>query len=803
MPDQGDPPDPPEVPAGLDAGPEVAGGSVSLPIVDPEEERRRKQELVAQENAILEKVSIIRAAQAAAVAIKQPPSKEPKRTLAHWDYLLRECRWLAEDVAQERLWKMEVARKLAHEIASLDRKQLHAEMLSRKSKDSVPPAEGKRTRGAKTKREGPQENGDHSMWSEGVDKRSIWETSGVQETPEMAPSTPPVNDAILTYQMIDGAVERYFEIVELESHQRMKAHDLAVRDYEVEMERVRRLSREAAKRREEEARLAAMEAAAAEAEARRIALAREEAGKARKKKKSDVMEGVSTADLLGKRQGSSIQDGIVKKQRYGEAEGIAGPDGLRGMLPTQVGEYLVEYVERRGKKGMIIKDKNGTVLKGAELKKAQVEVAKRQKIMEKQQRDRDRLPGDAVPWTKPEDHLLCAIVLEFGSNWALVADILNVHSHFQGWHRKADSCRARFRLLTSAEDGTPNEESMFASMNLNRGNARLLVQRSIPAEDAVLRNHVDKIGKFFKAFTAREAQEKQSRKGENSQLVSVHASHTKMETLVSASVPSGVLTPQALADIAIAATNANLQQVGLQSHGTNGGADVGGTQPIQGMRQHVQQVQGQSQPLHGQASTYPGMPGFNAGLTPAVGMGSAAARVASGQGNAAMPHGKGLPGMGQTMHPGMNANVRPGASAKLGYAQESGLQSLAQYPGGASEQQPRQPLAASHDHQQGRMYQQTAKDKKNPAWGSNLLARNSAGGAPVKKEEITTLKAQELSASLASKANPKIGSHQENIGGMRPGMATVAKGKPKPSSPLPSKNQGKKPPAKPAKSPKK
>ena len=767
---------------------------------DPEEARRKKEELIKQENAILEKVGVIRAAQAAAVAIKQPPSQEPPRTVAHSDYLLRESRWLAVDIAQERVWKMEVAKKLAHEIATLDRKKMHSRMLERRGTVAQTTEKGRKKRGAKADEDIEARNGKYEECSDGVDRRSIWEMGTSAAGGEIAPATPPATDSIFTYQIIDGAVERYFGSLEQESRRKAQEYERALRDYEVEMERVRRLAREAAKRREEEARRAAMEAAAAEAEARRLAAAREEASKARKKKKSELLEGVSSADVMGKRPGGPIQEGILKKAKILDGD-VVGLESGKGPSTEVVGEYTVEYVERKGKKGMVIKDKNGKLLKGAELKKAQMEVAQRQKALEKQ-RAKDKTPGETIPWMKSEDNLLCAIVMEFGSNWALVADILNVHSHFQGWHRKQDSCRNRFRLLSTSEDGTPSEESVFASMNLNRNTARLLVQRSIPAEDAVLQNHIEKIGRSYKSFLLREGQEKERRKAENAQLAPAHASHLQTQNMVTSSIQSTVLTPQALADMAVAMTNANLQQAGLQTGSTNPGTGTGTTPPIPGMRQRMQQVQAHPQPLHGQPPSFPAMSGFNTGMTPPVGMAMTAGRSTAGQTASAHNHGR----AGQNVAQGMQqtgASLMPsGSSSKMAYASDLSTQQLPHFPGSMSEQQRRQLLSSGNPHQmqQNKLSHQGSMERNNSTLGSSPFQTQPMTGLAQGRDEGVGRKVQELSKTLTSKAHPRPGTQQDANAGAQTSISASKGSKQKNATQQISKTQAKKASAKSSKS---
>ena len=62
-----------------------------------------------------------------------------------------------------------------------------------------------------------------------------------------------------------------------------------------------------------------------------------------------------------------------------------------------------------------------------------------------------RHPGaapNAVPWSSMEEQLLCAVVHEFGPNFAFAADVLGTCSQLQGIFRRASQCREKFKQLT-------------------------------------------------------------------------------------------------------------------------------------------------------------------------------------------------------------------------------------------------------------------------------------------------------------------------------------------------------------------
>ena len=64
-----------------------------------------------------------------------------------------------------------------------------------------------------------------------------------------------------------------------------------------------------------------------------------------------------------------------------------------------------------------------------------------------------RHPGtaiNAVPWSSMEEQLLCAVVHEFGPNFAFAADVLAACSQLQGIFRRASQCKEKFKQLTAS-----------------------------------------------------------------------------------------------------------------------------------------------------------------------------------------------------------------------------------------------------------------------------------------------------------------------------------------------------------------
>ena len=76
------------------------------------------------EDALLERAAALQARWRELALGFLPRWEDPPRGWSHFDYLLREARWLANDMAQERLWKRHAALKFAREAASAARARL-------------------------------------------------------------------------------------------------------------------------------------------------------------------------------------------------------------------------------------------------------------------------------------------------------------------------------------------------------------------------------------------------------------------------------------------------------------------------------------------------------------------------------------------------------------------------------------------------------------------------------------------------------------------------------------------------------
>lgn len=140
--------------------------------------------------------------------------------------------------------------------------------------------------------------------------------------------------------------------------------------------------------------------------------------------------------------------------------------------------------------------------------------------------------GGVVPWTMTEDQLLLAIVHEFGSNWALVSDVLSASTPFKGTFRRSDLCQHRFQQLNS-EEALATEGNPLSALQQVKGSARLLLTRAMPVEDEVLRLHLDRLVHIAARQKKRVLAEKDKSPGDDlSKRVQQHSSWQTVRSLL-------------------------------------------------------------------------------------------------------------------------------------------------------------------------------------------------------------------------------------------------------------------------------
>ncbi|CAI9770643.1 unnamed protein product [Fraxinus pennsylvanica] len=86
------------------------------------------------EDSILEEARIIEAKRKRILELSTATSPLEIRRKSHWDYVLEEMAWLANDFAQERLWKINAAAQICHRVAftSQSRKRVKASHMKEK-----------------------------------------------------------------------------------------------------------------------------------------------------------------------------------------------------------------------------------------------------------------------------------------------------------------------------------------------------------------------------------------------------------------------------------------------------------------------------------------------------------------------------------------------------------------------------------------------------------------------------------------------------------------------------------------------
>ncbi|KAG0498128.1 hypothetical protein HPP92_002819 [Vanilla planifolia] len=87
------------------------------------------------ESAVLSEARIIEANLKRAAALSKSSLSTEKRHKCHWDYVLEEMAWMANDFMQERIWKRTAAAQVSQFIASVGRSKFEQELLFREQKN--------------------------------------------------------------------------------------------------------------------------------------------------------------------------------------------------------------------------------------------------------------------------------------------------------------------------------------------------------------------------------------------------------------------------------------------------------------------------------------------------------------------------------------------------------------------------------------------------------------------------------------------------------------------------------------------
>ena len=427
----------------------------------------------AREDEILKRAVRARAAAKATVIGNAPAPPEPRHGRAHWDYVLREMQWMANDFMQERRWKFGAAARVAAAAARRagERAGPAPEKPEGKGKAKKPRGRAARGEAKEDRGKGPRDRG--------VDDGR--EATAGPRTPDRAGAAG-ADPGPHHYALPEaGGVPALFARLEEEEEGRVRAEREKGYGYERQLEEYRKAAAEAAQEAKEEAERMkllrareermAMAAAAANAAAHRAEEGALTKGKRKKNKKGGQLPGhlSENAFLGGDMLMLDANGSPLKKQKLGKA-GVSLLDG-KGKKGRK-GEGLGAAGDKKSHKKKDGKDKKGKKGKKISLP----------------------TPGTEIPWTTAEDQLLCSIVHEFGTNWTLISDVLSSCLSLRGVFRRADQCKARFRLVTSSAAGKGPEaerELVIGGLKLNKQSARYVLQNCTPADEDTLKHHLE------------------------------------------------------------------------------------------------------------------------------------------------------------------------------------------------------------------------------------------------------------------------------------------------------------------------
>ena len=466
------------------------------PAPDPEAEAKAKAEAEAvaaaraADDAALAAGARVRATRAALAHAFSRPATTPPRPPDHWDYVLAEAAWMKADFDGERAWKRAAAAACARGAARVDwPSELKPVDAGREYRDAAAAFRAADDGAGARDAPPPSTKDGHA---------------GTRSSAPAPPTTPPR----LTYYLPRSAPAALSAALDADALQRSVAHLIAVYQYEDDLAAARRAAAAAA--------AAARAAAEAEADALRSASARARALGHRASLAGTDSGRLSDSDAArgggarrDRKRGRVDDDALSLAPRpSARASGARAPD------PRRAGGARTA---RGGRPGPAGRPATGPAALGA-------------------------------PWTPADDVLLCAVVHEFGSNWALVGDVLTGSAGLRGAVRGGGACRARFRALThpgdpaSLEAGV-SEEGVAATASITKTAARDLLARALPVPDAALGAAARAAGAAFASARARRAaEESRARDVAAARGGAAHASHAAVAA--AALAPRGGVPPQ-------------------------------------------------------------------------------------------------------------------------------------------------------------------------------------------------------------------------------------------------------------------
>ncbi|KAL3139308.1 hypothetical protein ABBQ38_003646 [Trebouxia sp. C0009 RCD-2024] len=408
------------------------------------------------------------------------PFKEPARTMSHWDFVLKEMQWMAVDFTEEK----DLAEMLEARINS-----------GKTASTSAPAANGKL----------------------GVENDSIF--ADLDTNGDLAPSTPLNDEAFLfSYPANDKVSDFLSDYLRKIAEAEIISHELDIREYELDYEAAKKAAAAAAfeAEKEEERRIKLLE----KNPLGELIVEEEEdlnfdKKPRRVKKPHHLDEFESGFDDEMELSGLPRRSAIDRKRRLPPAlEPRESKQARREAADAGVSRRSTYKIDNNGKR--VAKAARLSV-PGTRFDGAQV-----------------RHPGgtpNAVPWSSMEEQLLCAVVHEFGPNFAFAADVLAGCSQLQGIFRRASQCKEKFKQLTAPTDAQVSSETALAQQ-ITKGQAREIMQKYMPVPEASLHVHCSSLASIGSKHKQMHLQERAREQEKVQQNQPAHPSQAVVQTAV-------------------------------------------------------------------------------------------------------------------------------------------------------------------------------------------------------------------------------------------------------------------------------
>ncbi|KAL3160719.1 hypothetical protein ABBQ32_010629 [Trebouxia sp. C0010 RCD-2024] len=499
--------------ASVPAGPRQASQASGKPAIALDEDRVT-QRLLEQAEAIAQRREVLRLA-------TMEPFKEPARTMSHWDFVLKEMQWMAVDFTEERHWKRAMACGLAHQAAAASRRSLlkhtsaidvELQSCQDKEKDLAEMLEARINSGKTASTSAPAANG-----KRGIENDSIF--ADLDTDGDLAPSTPLNDEAFLfSYPANDKVSDFLSDYLRKIAEAEIISHELDIREYELDYEAAKKAAAAAAfeAEKEEERRIKLLE----KNPLGELIVEEEEdlnfdKKPRRVKKPHHLDEFESGFDDEMELSGLPRRSAIDRKRRLPPAlEPRESKQARREAADAGVSRRSTYKIDNNGKR----------IAKAARLSVPATRFDGTQV----------RHPGgtpNAVPWSSMEEQLLCAVVHEFGPNFAFAADVLAGCSQLQGIFRRASQCKEKFKQLTAPTDAQVSSETALAQQ-ITKGQAREIMQKYMPVPEASLHVHCSSLASIGSKHKQMHLQERAREQEKVLQNQPAHPSQAVVQTAV-------------------------------------------------------------------------------------------------------------------------------------------------------------------------------------------------------------------------------------------------------------------------------